>query len=162
MTAASSAPLRCPDCAQLLSPIDIPKAKLFVCRQCEQVAQVAADGSVIYLQSMLERNALGDDQVRAAINPPHVTTVKSFLEVLEQSERARSLVMAQATGALRAVMAQLENRIDSAISVFTGYDLVDDTAGAGLAALREARELASTVSSRSRGLLLNEGSGAES
>lgn len=153
----------CPVCDSPTRKLDTPAKHLRVCDMtgCGQIIQILPDGSRSPLSRVLELNELGDDRVRSAITTPHVATVKSFLEVLEQAERARALVVAQAAGALRVVLAQLENRIDSALAVFAGFDLVDDRAGDGLAALREARELASTVASRARGLPHDGGGGAE-
>lgn len=154
----------CPVCDSPTNRVDVPRQHLRVCSlsSCGQIIQVLPDGSNSPISSMLEMNELGDDRIRSAITPPHVTTIRSFLEVYEQAERARALAVAQAVGGLRVVLAQLENRIDSALSAFTGYDLVDDRAGEGLDALREARELASTLSSRARGLPHDGGGGAES
>lgn len=155
-------PIKCPVCDSTMSPTDLPRFKVHVCRTCNQIVQEAADGTIVPIQSLLERNALGDDQVRAAITQPHVVTVKSFLDVLEQAERARGFIMAQATGGLRQVLAQIENRIDSALAAFTGLDLASDRAGDGLNALREARELVSTLPARTRGVPQDGGGGAES
>jgi hypothetical protein len=154
----------CPVCDSPTNRVDVPRQHLRVCSltSCAQIIQVLPDGSRSPISNMLEMNAIGDDRVRSAITTPHITTVRSFLEVYEQAERARALAVAQAVGGLRVVLAQLESRIDSALSAFTGYDLVDDRAGAGLAALREAREFVSVLSSRSRGLPQDEGGGAAS
>jgi hypothetical protein len=46
----------------------------------------------------------------------------------------------------------MENRCDSAVSCFTGMDLVSDEAAQGLRALRELRELISTLPPAGRGV----------
>lgn len=153
---------KCPVCDGTTRRVDVPKQHIRVCTECNQIVQLLPDGSLSPLSSMLERNALGDDQVRSAIAAPHVTTVRSFMDIYEQAARTFNLTMAQAAGELRPVLAQIENRIDAALSVFSGLDLVVDRAGEGLSALREARELVSTLPIRTRGVLQEKGSAESS
>lgn len=149
---------KCPVCDGATTRVEVPRQHIRVCGDCNQIVQVLPDGTLSPLSNMLERNALGDDRVRAAITVPHVTTVRSFMEIFEQAARTFNLTMAQAVGELRPVLSQIENRIDAALSVFSGFDLVDDRAGEGLAALREARELVSIGVARTRGVLQEKGS----
>ena len=60
--------------------------------------------------------------------------------------------LAAASGSLRTVLAQIENRLDFAIAKLSALDLVDDDASEGLRMLREARDLASTLPKRKRGV----------
>ena len=50
------------------------------------------------------------------------------------------------------MLAQIENRIDYSLARLTGLDLASDQVAEALAALREARDLVSTMPSRNRGI----------
>jgi hypothetical protein len=144
-------PQRCPVCDGEMLHSDIPKYNIFSCTSCQELGQLV-DGSVVPIGNLLERNALGDDRVHAAISKPHVSDVASFIEIFENSTRMWQMDLASASGGLRTVLAQIENRVDYAIAEFTGLDLASDEAGKALRMLREARELVSTLPSRSRGV----------
>ena len=141
----------CPICDSEMAKVDIPKYKIYSCVSCHELGQVV-DGAVSPLGSLLERNALGDDRVHAAISKPHVSDVASFSEIFENSMRMWQMDLAAASGGLRTILAQIENRVDFALSEFTGLDLVSDEAAKALRMLREARELVSTLPGRSRGV----------
>lgn len=142
----------CPACeVEPLRGVEVPNMGLFTCPNCGEIFQRARLGNYVRITELLHRNELGDDRVRAATSSPRVSTVKSFLEVQDSTYSILKLNMAEAQGGLRTLLAQIENRIDFAISKFTGMDLVSDGAGDALAALREARELVSTTPTRKRG-----------
>lgn len=146
------ADLNCPVCDTVMRKADLPqKYSIYSCEGCGELGQVV-DGAVAPLGSLLERNALGDDRVRAAVSAPHVSTVASFIEIFENSTRFWQMDQAAASGGLRTILAQIENRVDFAIAKFTGLDMASDEAAEGLRMLREARELVSTLPSRSRGV----------
>jgi len=141
----------CPICDEPLIKSDLPRHNVYWCGGCKEIIQVI-DDVAHPIGLLLERNRLGDDRVRAAISKPHVSTVVSFIEVFENTTRFFSMDLANASGALRTVLAQIENRVDFAIAELTGWDLASDVATRALRALREARELVSTLPSRSRGI----------
>lgn len=145
----------CPVCDhEPLARLDIPKYKIYQCTSCSELVQRLQDGNFSPISMLLQRNELGDDRVRAATSTPHVTTVKSFLDVHDNAMRILELNLAEARGGLRPLLAQIENRIDYALQTFAGLDFVSDEAGKALAALRVARELVSTQPSRNRGVQL--------
>lgn len=142
----------CPACnSQEMKRLDIPKHNISVCLSCDEVSQIV-DEMCVPISNLLSLNAFQDDRIRAAVSRPHVSTVASFLEIYENSIRMWQMELATAAGGLRTVLAQIENRIDFALGTFSGLDLVSDDAGRGLQMLREARELVSTLPSRSRGM----------
>ena len=141
----------CPVCDSAVRRADIPKHDIYICNGCSEVLQVVA-GELSMLGNLLERNALGDDRIHAAISKPHVADVASFVEIFENSTRMWQMDLAAASGGLRTILAQIENRIDFAITKFTGLDMASDEAADGLRMLREARELVSTLPSRNRGV----------
>lgn len=145
-------PPKCPVCDGDTRYVDVPRFILFSCLVCGQVLQQVGDGTFLPISDLLTKIKLGDDRARAALSQPHVATVKSFLDIYDQAEQTYALAMAQAKGGLRSVLVQIENRIDAAIQSFTGMDLASDRAAEGLRALREARELVSTLPSRNRGV----------
>lgn len=148
-----ASPSVCPVCDhELVNQLGVPRFDMFHCTSCDNLIQRTKDGSFVPINSLLERNEFGDDRVRSATSSPHVTTAKSFLEIHDSTVRIFELTMSEARGGLRTVLAQLENRIDFAISKFTGLDMVSEGASEGLAALREAREMCSTSPSRKRGI----------
>jgi len=141
----------CPICDSGVRRADIPKHEIFVCMGCEEVLQEVA-GELTMMGKLLERHALGDDRVHAAMSKPHVTDLHSFVEIFENSTRMWQMDLAAASGGLRTILAQIENRVDFAITKFTGLDMASDEAADGLRMLREARELVSTLPSRNRGV----------
>jgi len=145
-------PPRCPVCDGEMHRTDIPKYNIVVCTECHEVGQVVTDGTIAPITALLDRAELGDDRVSAAISKPHVRSVASFIEIFENATRMWQMDMATAAGGLRTILAQVENRLDYALSVFSGLDLVSDGAADGLRMLREARELVSTLPSRQRGI----------
>jgi hypothetical protein len=144
--------IKCPVCDCEMRRVDIPKYHMVTCGQCEEVGQVLPDGTVKLIATLLEHSELGDDRVQAAISKPHVASMASFTDIFENSTRMWQMDLASACGGLRTVLAQIENRIDFAISKFTGLDLASDDAGEGLRMLREARELVSPLAPRHRGI----------
>src|SRR5690606_36328002 len=102
---------------------------------------------------IFKRNELGDDRVQAAISTPEVSSIRSFLDVFDMACRMLELNIAEAKGGLRTILTQLENRIDFAIQRLTGLDFASDAVGDALQALREARNLASVLPGRSRGVM---------
>jgi hypothetical protein len=141
----------CPVCDGEMRKADIPKYNIYSCVACHELGQLV-DGTVAPLGNLLERHALGDDRIRAAVSQPHVSTVASFIEIFENSTRSWQMDLAAASGGLRTILAQIENRVDFAIAKFTGLDMASDEAAKALNMLREARELVSTLPSRSRGV----------
>lgn len=141
----------CPVCDSEVRRADIPKLALYVCTSCDELLQMV-DTELSMIGSLLERNALGDDRVHAAMSKPHVTDLASFVEIFENSTRMWQMDLAAASGGLRTILAQIENRVDFAITRFTGLDMASDEAADGLRMLREARELVSTLPSRNRGV----------
>lgn len=144
--------LKCPVCDSEMRRIEIPKYRVVTCVQCEEIGQVLPDGTVKLISSLLEHSELGDDRVQAAISKPHVSDMQSFAEVFENSTRMWQMDLAAACGGLRTVLSQIENRIDFAISKFTGMDMASDEAADGLRMLREARELVSPLPRKNRGI----------
>ena len=144
----------CPVCEGDLDPVMIPKHDIHVCGNpnCEELVQRNKDGTLSPLGSVLERGALGDDRVRGVISAPHVSTVQSFVEIYDNATRSLQLDLATASGGLRTLLAQIENRLDFCLQRFTGLDMVDEEAEEGLRALREARELVSTQPRSQRGV----------
>ena len=143
---------KCPVCDCEMRRTDIPKYDIFSCVQCEEIGQMLSDGTVKPIGDLLQHSELGDDRVQAAISQPHVSTMASFAEVFENSTRMWQMDLAAASGGLRTILAQIENRVDFAITKFTGLDMASDEAADGLRMLREARELVSTLPSRNRGV----------
>ena len=141
----------CPVCDGKIRKSDLPRSDIYVCVECHEIMQFVGE-EMTMIGSLLQRNALGDDRVRAAISQPHVSNLSSFIEVSESHTRLWQMNMAAASGGLRTILAQIENRIDGALTKLSGLDMVSDKASDGLAMLREARELVSTVPSRNRGV----------
>jgi hypothetical protein len=141
----------CPVCDAEVRRADIPKLALYVCTGCDELLQMV-DHELTMIGNLLERNALGDDRVHAAMSKPHVTDLSAFVEIFENSTRMWQMDLAAASGGLRTILAQIENRVDFAITKFTGLDMASDEAADGLRMLREARELVSTLPSRNRGV----------
>lgn len=124
---------------------------LYQCAECEEVQQMV-DGVLRPIKELLSRNQLGDDRVHAAVSRPHVSDIASFIETFENATRMWHMDLAAASGSLRTVMAQIENRLDFALKKFAALGLVDNEASEGLRMLREARELVSTLPARKRGI----------
>lgn len=143
---------QCPVCDGETSKVDIPDRNIYTCKTCKELVQVVADGSLIPIGEVLDRNAMGDDRVRAVISTPRARTVASFLDVLQGSVRYRRYEEDANLGALRTMLAQVENRIDSAISGLTGFALVHEEVADAIAGLTEARELVSTSTPQQRGV----------
>lgn len=143
---------KCPVCDSEMHRSDIPKHDIYVCTECEEVAQVHGDGTIIMLSDLLTRSELGDDRVRAAISKPHIVNLRSFTDVFGNIQHRLMMEFSEAMGAVRPVLAQAENRLDFAISNLAGLDIVSDEVGDILCALREARELVSTVEAKNKGI----------
>ena len=143
---------KCPVCDSEMHRSDIPKHDIYVCTQCEEVAQIHEDGTVIMLSDLLTRSELGDDRVRAAISKPHIVNLRSFTDVFSNVQHRLMMELSEATGAARTILSQAENRLDFAISNLTGLDIVSDKGGDVLRALREARELISPAPEKNKGI----------
>lgn len=130
----------CPVCDAEMNRVDLPKHNIYVCKTCEELVQVLPDG-VLPLGSLLERSALGDDRVRAAISRPAVENVASFLDVLDNAVRGWKMELMSSTVELRSVVAQMENRLEFAIQAVSGLDLAIPQMEEVLAALREVRAM---------------------
>ena len=130
----------CPVCDAEMHRVDLPKHNIYVCKTCEELVQVLPDG-VLPLGSLLERSALGDDRVRAAISRPAVENVASFLDVLDNAVRGWKMELMSSTVELRSVVAQMENRLEFAIQAVSGLDLAIPQMEEVLAALREVRAM---------------------
>lgn len=144
----------CPVCEGSLERIDVPRHRLYRCinKNCEEIVQINGDETLSPMGSFLSRNALGDDRVRGVISSPRVSTVSSLIDVFENTTRFLQMDLAGAGGALRTLLTQIENRIDYGISKFAGLDMASDDAAEGLRALREAREMVSTLPKSHRGV----------
>ena len=141
----------CPVCQGDLRKADIPRGDIYCCSSCDELLQIV-NGKVSVLGNLLDRNALGDDRVHNAVSRPHVSNVTSFVEIFENSMRMWQMDLAAASGGLRTILAQIENRIDFAIGKFAGMAMASDEAADGLRMLNEARELVSTLPSRNKGI----------
>lgn len=146
-----TAPHKCPTCDGDMGMADIPKYNIYSCRSCGEVGQLI-DGKISPLGSLLERNMLGDDEVHTAISKPHVNHVASFIEVFENATRMWQMDLAAASGGLRTILAQVENRVDFALAKISGLGLISDEAAQVERALREVRDLTSLLPSRSSGI----------
>lgn len=151
MTAGIPIPGKCPVCDGEIFKVDIPKYAIYSCQSCHELSHIV-DSKLVPMGTLIERSALGDDRIHAAISRPHVTDLASFIEIFENSTRMWQMEMGYASGGLRTILAQIENRVDFAIAKFTGLDMASDEAADGLRMLREARELVSTLPSRNRGV----------
>lgn len=157
MTNPKFDPIDCPVCSGCLERVPVLGYKLHRCQDCGELVQELGprpDGgySLSPIGQLLKRNELGDDRVRAALSVPHVSTVKSFIDIIENQSRMYELDAAAAKGGLRTVLAQIENRVDFAIARLTGLDFASDQVAEALTSLREARELVSTSPARNRGI----------
>jgi hypothetical protein len=142
----------CPVCDANMNKADIPKQNIYTCKTCNEVAQVLVDGSILPLKSLLDRSAIGDDRVRAAISRPRVATVESFIDTLDNSIRVWKMELGANVLELRSLLAQAENRLDFAMKKLSGMDLAIPEMDAILASIGEARDLLSTLPAASRGL----------
>lgn len=142
---------KCPVCDSEMKEVDIPRFKIFTCSECPEIGQLI-DGSIAPIGQLLENNQLGDDRIKAAISKPRVRDIQSFIDVFENTTRFLQMDLASAAGGLRTILHMIENRLDSALSKFSGLDLASDDAAEGLRALRAARELVSTLPPATRGV----------
>lgn len=142
----------CPKCEGDLYRLDVPAHDLFQCKTCNGLLQLLPNNAFSEISDLLSRNAMGDDRVRAATSVTQVNTVKSFLDTFDAATRISDLQIAEARGGLRVILAQIENRVDFALSKMTGFDLAGGEWGEVLQALRETRNLISVLPARSRGV----------
>lgn len=142
----------CPVCDALMGKADIPKQNIYTCKTCDEIVQVLTDGSLLPLKTMLERSAIGDDRVRAAISQPKIASVKSFIDTLDNSLRVWKMELGANVMELYSILAQTENRLDFAMKALSGMDLAIPEMDAVLSSLREVRDLLSTLPAASRGL----------
>jgi hypothetical protein len=150
-------PLDCPVCTCPLERVPVLGYNLHKCRACGELVQELGPkpggGTMLApIGQLLHRHELGDDRVRAAMSETHVSSIKSFLDIYENLTRMVDLEMAAAKGGLRSVLAQIENRVDHALSRLTGLDFASDQVAEALEALRVVRDLVSTLPSRNRGI----------
>ena len=142
---------KCPVCDGPMKLSDLPRHPIYVCEDCGEVGQMS-NGTMQPIGLLLQRHSLGDDRVMMATSQPHITTVRNFIDIFDNTTRFLQMDLATASGGLRTVLHMLENRIDSALQCFTGLDMASDEAAKGLSALREARELVSTLPRQTRGV----------
>jgi len=142
----------CPVCENTMKRIDVPNKDLYACSGCDELGQVLENGLVSPLSLLLEKNRLGDDQIRAAMSTPHVATVESFIECYDASNRYYQRDMATTVAQLRTNLVQIENRISVGISKLSEMALVDDSAQEAVNALTEARDMVSTSPRSTRGI----------
>lgn len=134
---------------------DIPRFEIYHCSNCDEIGQMV-NKSIIPIGSLLDKHRLGDDRVIHATSNPHISTVKSFVDIFENATRFLRMDLAEASGGLKVILSMTENRIDSALQCFKGLDIASDEAAKGLAALREARELISASPKSTRGITLRD------
>lgn len=143
---------KCPVCQGNLISIDVPRYALYRCDVCRGISQLVGDGQIFPLATMLARNELGDDRVRAAISETHVSSVRGFVETFETAASIARSETESAGGQMRSLCAKAENRLDYVISELTGLDLGISEMEGILAALREVREIVSPKNHRSHGV----------
>lgn len=144
--------ITCPVCDAQMGKADIPKQNIYTCKTCDEVVQVLADGNLLPLKNMLDRSAIGDDRVRAAISHPKIATVKSFIDSLDNAVRAWKMELGANVLELRSILAQAENRLDFAMKALSGMDLALPEMDGVLSSIREVRDLLSTLPASTRGL----------
>ena len=142
----------CPVCSGEMMSLDIPDKNLFHCTECGELGQLLQSGTVSRLDPLLEKNRLGDDRVRAAISQPHVASAEGFVDIVENLKRGFEMDMAQASGGLRTILAQVGNRINVGIKYLADASFTDDNAALALVALEEARDLVSQGPKATRGI----------
>lgn len=142
----------CPVCDAEMRPVEVPNFKIGVCVSCDTTGQVLANGVIRPIGDLLEAHMLGDDRLTAAISKPRVSSVPSFIDLYERMSATIYQELGELGGALRVQLAQVENRIDTALMIFSEMAVVSDKAGEGMRALREARDMVSTGTRRQRGL----------
>lgn len=144
--------INCHVCTRAMKYVDVPKKNLYYCTSCDELGQVLEGGVVSPINTLLEKNRLGDDRVRAALSSPHVATVDSFIEIFDQAIRTMVQTSSVASSEARKVLAMMENRLDTVISRRTEAALVDDVAKEDAKILVEVREMLSTMSRATRGI----------
>lgn len=145
--------MKCPVCDGEMRRVDLPNFDVGVCLGCSTIGQRLNDGVIRPIDELLQAHLLGDDRVRAAVSKPHVSSVPSFCDLYEKTAWAMNMELNQLAGALRVQLAQVENRIHTALTVFAEMAMVSDKAMEGLRALREASDMVSTEPRRTRGLV---------
>jgi hypothetical protein len=143
----------CPVCDSPMSRINLPKHKVHVCGTCSELAQTLTDGTVLPMSMVLDRIALRDDRILAAISTPRISTVRSFLDTFENATQAWRSDIGTAIVSLRSVLAQIENRLDFALHGLSGVDLAIPELTEILESIRDARDLASTLPAGKRGII---------
>lgn len=144
--------VKCPVCDAEMSKVDLPKHNIYVCKTCEELVQVLADGTPLPMSTMLDRVALGDDRIRAAISQPRISTVKSFIDVFDNAVRSWRMELGANMLELRSVLVRVENRLDFAMKRLSGVDLALPEMADVLESIREVRDLMSTLPASSRGI----------
>jgi len=144
----------CPTCEAMMAELPLARMRgliMGLCPNCGEVAQ-EVDGAVIPVSDMLTANALGDDRIRAAVSKPKPSTLSSFLETVEKMNQSVAYEQSSMTFHLRSLLAQIQNRLDFGLAKLTHLEFIDDEQATALRALREARDLVSTLPSRNRGV----------
>jgi hypothetical protein len=149
--------MKCLVCDSEVRILDLPKANrgsvlLGACDRCGDLYQVMPNGAIRPIKEALEAHAMGDDRVRFAVSKPKIVTLQSFLEIFEMATHTFYFDLVSFGGSLRTLLAQILNRMDFAIGELAGEDMVSDKGSRVLQALREARELVSTIAPRARGV----------
>lgn len=146
----------CPACKEPMVKSDLGSRHalfLYNCPACGEVAQWAThDGKLLPLTQPLRRLDYGEDRMYAAVSETHVTTLRNFLEEAARFNHAFTIDLGAQEGRLRALLAQIENRLDNGISILSELGFISDRAEEGLRYVREAREMVSPTPARQRGV----------
>lgn len=143
----------CPTCSTEMRALDVPRGlALGVCLTCSSLAQQLADGSIRPIDDALDAHAMGDDRLRMAMSKPRVATLANLIDVFGLSMRSAHFELTVMEDKLKEICVQIENRLDFGIQELSGQALVSDKAIEALTALREARDLVSTLPAKERGV----------
>ena len=147
--------MKCPSCeTDEIRPVEVARAglTLFQCWQCGELVQQLQSGTLLPLGRALDAAALGDDRVRMAISKSAPATLSSFMEMYELMLLNLSRDLHESGGSLRTLLVQILNRMDAGIGKLAAMAMIDDNVVDALVALREARDLISTMPRRARGV----------
>jgi hypothetical protein len=154
--------LACPVCYDDLEKAQIPgyskELMLYGCSSCKEggLYQMLPDGKLLQLTQFFDRVSMGDERTLAAVSTPHIASMQNFLGVIDRFDHSFMMERSSLAHALMSVMAQIENRIDSAISRLQPLEFINDDVVTSLRLLREAREMVSASKSRNRGIVQEE------
>lgn len=127
------------------------RVQMAICSKCQHLLQQRPEGWKD-LSQFVARVGMGDDRAMRAVSPSHVVRGRNVSEIYEQTALAVHYELSASAGAISTILAQVENRIRSAIDNFSEMGFVSDKADAGLALLREAVDMISIAPSRFRGI----------